>query len=157
MADDDSSPDTGTPAAGDMPPGGAAGNGSPMSPPPGQQQGVLPPQGAGVPMQVKAAGDHAVGMDILRAVAKAMREAIHKLGDSPESHKAAKIYTQLGEMVQMGDQGKEDAVDPMQRVQQAIMARKSSQMGAPGGGGGPPPNVQPQPNSGPIPMAGAMR
>jgi hypothetical protein len=108
-------------------------------------------------MPVKAAGDHAVGMDILRAVAKALREAVHKLGDTKEGHEAAKIYVQLGNMVHMGDQGKEDAVDPMQRVQQAIAARKQAQMGPPGGAGAPPPGAQPAPNRGPIPMAGAMR
>lgn len=159
MADGEDSPmpDAGTPAPGGPPPDGAAGNGAPDQPPGGGGPGVLPPQGAAVPMQVKAAGDHAVGMDILRAVTKAIREAIRRLGDSKESHEAAEIYIKLGRMVNTGDQGKEDSVDPMQRVTQAIQARKASQQGPPGGPGPPPGAAPPQPNPGPIPMQGAMR
>ena len=160
MADDgdamSAAPPTGTPSGGPIsPPGVAAGNAAPGGPPPGQGPGILPPQGAGVPMPVRQLGAHGSGIDILRAVHKALKQAVGMLiPGSKEESTTIQCLQAIGKIVHTGEQGKEDAVDPMQRVQQAIQMRKMANQPSPGG---PPPMAQPQPNTGPIPMAGAMR
>jgi hypothetical protein len=149
-------PDTGTPPGG-QPPGVAAGSSAPGGPPnpsqggPSDSPGVLPPQGAGVPMSIKAAGDHAVGMDIMRAILKGLREAVRRLGDSKEGNVAAEMLVKAGHMFAHAEGGKEDSVDPMQRVQQAIQARRVQQQG-PQQGAPPMGAGAPMPNRGPVPM-----
>jgi hypothetical protein len=103
-------------------------------------------------MPVKAMGDHARGIDLLRGVSKALRMAISLLQPgSKESDAAVEAFQKIGRTIHMGDQGKEDAVDPMQRVQQAIMARRMMGARPPGQPGAPPMAAPPQPNRGPIP------
>jgi len=159
MADEDdamsSAPPTGTPSGGPMPqPGVAAGNAAPGGPAvPGQGPGILPPQGAGVPMQVKALGAHSAGIDILRACHMALKKCLGMLmpGSKEESAAIQSLQT-IGKVVHTGEQGKEDQVDPIQRVQEAIAMRRMGQQGPPQGA--PPPPAPPQPNTGPVPMPG---
>ena len=129
-------------------------------PPPGggDTPGVLPPQGAAVPMPVRAAGDHAVGIDVCRACAIALqKQAIPKLQvGSKEAQAAMKAFETLGQIFHLGDQGKEDAVDPMQRVQQAIAANRMRGRMPQGGGGQAPPVGAPMPNRGPVPMGAGV-
>jgi len=150
--EDNSAPPTGTPPGG-QPPGVAASQGAPgVTPSPtGDSSGVLPPQGAGVPMRVNALGDHAVGMDMMRAIMKALPEAIKKLGNTKEGAAAAKMYA-LGQPFNISGAGHADQVDPMRQIAQAIQARRMQNkvppQTAPPGQAGPP-----MPNRGPVPMS----
>ena len=111
-------------------------------------------------MQLRAAGDHAVGMDIMMAIMKALREAINKLGMSPEADVAMEMMMKGKKMFQRKAGGQEDSVDPMQRVQQAIAMNRMAQArpgNAPGGMPGMPPMggvPAPMPARGPVPMGG---
>ena len=99
-------------------------------------------------------GDHAVGMDMMRAIMKALPEAIKKLGNTQEGQAAAKMYT-AGAPFNISGAGHADQVDPMRQIAQAIQARRM-QNRAPAGGGAPPPPQMAQPPRGPVPMgAGA--
>ena len=186
MPDDDDAqpgspaPPTGTPSGGG-PPGGLPPGAPPGAGPPpgvaagigagtggGPRPGVLPPQGAGVPMPLRAAGNFARGMTIMRAVVAAMRHAIPDLADTKEGAEAAKFLHQMSGVFGAREAGgKEDQVDPIMRVQQAIAARRASAGGPPPGGppgGGmpmgpgalPPPvgAAPPMPPRGPVPFGG---
>lgn len=170
MPDDADTPPAGGPGPGAPPipgpgpsvPGGPSAGGPGGAPPAG-----LPPQGAAVPMPVRAAGNHAQGMSIMTAALKAIRMAIPLLGDSKEGSLAAEILVKGHNVFSVAEGSKDEAVDPVNRVTQAIMARRMQQRapagppGAPPGGpGGPPPAMAPR---GPIPagpgappMGGAM-
>lgn len=110
-------------------------------------------------MKVQALGDHAVGMDIMRAVMKALPEAIKKLGPTEEGKVASQMYSAGGKLFHSTQAGHADATDPMRQVAQAIMARRAQAGGAgpPPGAGAPPGPVGPaMPHPGPVPMpAGA--
>ena len=109
----------------------------------GGPPGVLPPQGAAVPMAVRPAGEHANGMDIMRAVLKAMREALTKLGPSKEGELVAEALVKLNKIFSRPEGGKEDSVDPHMRIAQAIAENRRTQMPPPMPPGGMPPGAPP--------------
>jgi len=119
-------------------------------------------------MAVRAAGNHAQGMSIMNAALKAVRMAIPLLGDSKEGTLAAELLLKGHKAFSIAEGDKGEGVDPINKVSQAIMARRMMQRapqggpgpGPPGGPGGPPPGMPPR---GPIPagvgappMGGAM-
>lgn len=119
-------------------------------------------------MRVRAAGNFAQGMVVMRAVVNAIRSAIPDLGDTREGAEAAKFLHQMSTVFGGArEQGKESQVEPLMGVQQAIMARRAMPPGGgppgpPGGGmpggpgAGPPPMgaPAPMPPRGPVPLAG---
>ena len=117
----------------------------------GNAPGVLPPQGGAVPMPIKAAGDHAVSLDKMISVMKVIRDAIPGFGDSKEGICATEMLIHGAKCFSVQREGgKEDTVDPMQRVTQAILARRA--MNKAPMAGGPPPGMPPGAGSAPPPM-----
>ena len=106
-------------------------------------------------MPVKPMGDHAVGMDIMHAIMKALKEAVNKLMPaSKEQETAMKMMMEGNKLFQRKEGGKEDSVDPMQRVARAIAMNRQQAAQKPQGAPGQPP--MPAPNRGPVPTtAGA--
>ena len=125
-------PPAGTP--GPQGPVAAGGGGLPGAP---KGPGILPPNAGAVPQSVQAVGEEAHGTDIVRAAMKALAEALPKFSGNHElSNVILKAFTELAKKFHAPADDKEDQVDSLKNVNEAISMRK---MGGGQGPGGPPP------------------
>ncbi len=141
------------PPAGTPGPSGpvAAGGGGPPGLPKGP--GILPPNGGAVPQSAKADGEEAHGTDIVRAAMKALAEALPKFSGNHElSNVVLKAFTELAKKFHAPNDEKDEQVDSLKNVNEAISMRR---MGGGQGPGGPPPMPGGRPPGMPQ-MAGAM-